>query len=202
MLRNYLRIGEFTGARRPVDYAAGDILSDIGAIFAKGWERFALPFGDISPALAAAILAIAAIIILIPAGIITIKGFAKIGRQPNWLTPTIFSGFALVYFTALIAGIVSGNTYYGIETRYLFPMYLPLLTVAVWAMDHFLSCTKKINTAKLPAGILMAGLYILAAGMTVMQVREINQTNSFGHNGFSNQVWAESNVLQYIRVTR
>ena len=199
LLRNYLRIGEFTGARRPVDYAAGDILSDIAAIFNKGWERFALPFGDISPTLAAAILAVTAIIILIPAGIITVKNFTKTGRQPNWLTLAIFSGFALVYFAALIAGIVSGNTYYGIETRYLFPLYLPLLTAAVWAMDHFLSCTKRINTASLPAGLLMAGLCILAVGMTVMQVREINRANSFGHNGFSNQVWTESDVLQYIR---
>lgn len=209
LLRNYIRIGELTGARRAVDYSPGDILSDIGVIFAKGWERFALPFGDVSPALAAAILTVAAAIILIPAGIITVKGFTKTGQQPNWLTPVIFSGFALVYFAALIAGIVSGNTYYGIETRYLFPLYLPLLAAAVWAMDHFLSCAKtgmptapavrKLSLAGLPAGILIAGLCSLAVGMAVMQVREINRANSYGHNGFSNQVWTGSETLQYIR---
>ena len=199
LLRNYIRIGEFTGAQRPVDYSAGDILSDIAAIFVKGWERIPPPLADISPALAAAILSIAAIIILIPSGIITVKNFTKTGRHPNWLTPTIFSAFALVYFAALIAGIVSGNTYYGIETRYLFPLYLPILTAAVWAVDHFLSGAKKTNTAGLPAGLVMAGLCILAVGMTVMQVREISRANSFGHNGFSNQVWTGSDVLQYIR---
>lgn len=214
LLRNYIRTGEITGARQSIDYSAGDFLGDIGNILAKGWERFAPSFADAPPTVILYILAAIAVIILIPAGMVLVKSLWETRRRDGWLTPVIFCGFALVYFAALISGIISGNTYYGIESRYLFPLYLPILTAGVWTLDRFISyardgmpagsgyiapAKRKISLAGLLAVFLMTGLCILAAGMAVMQAREINRANSFGSNGFSNQVWADSDVLQYIR---
>ncbi len=149
LLRNYLLIGELTGNQRPIDYSLAEILKDIGDVIA-GWAVFDVPFiylGGPGWTSLGSVLVLGAVagLILISAGYIFITGYILIKdlrkreSRSRWRSFCIFGGFVAVYLALLIAAVMSGSTWHGVGSRFLVPLYIPLLVAAVFAMDRFLS---------------------------------------------------------------
>ena len=224
LLYNYLRIGELIGNRRPVEYSWPEIWRDIINIANQGWEQIGFPLLErISAAsgldwIAFLIPALAATILL-PLLYIYIAGIWRSRHQAERRSIIIFSAFTLLYLIIIIAGAVLGNTEFGIQARYLFPLYIPLLAAAALFMDTFISHSKagntpesiarqpiiglyarwRINAIPLPAAALMITLCLVTAIALLSNIQEINRANSDGLNSLTNSRWANSNTLQYLQ---
>lgn len=223
LLYNYLRIGELIGNRRPVEYSWPEIWRDVTNISNQGWEQIGFPLLErISAAgLGWIVFLIAALAatMLLPLLYIYIAGLWHSRHQSEWRSIIIFSAFTLLYLIIIIAGAVLGNTEFGIQARYLFPLYLPLLAAAALFMDSFISHSKagntpesiarrpiiglyarwRINAIPLPAAVLMITLCLVTVIALLSNIQEINRANSVGINSLTNSRWANSSVLQYIR---
>ena len=224
LLYNYLRIGELIGNRRPVEYSWPEIWRDIINIANQGWEQIGFPLLErISAASGigwiAFLIAALAATMLLPLLYIYIAGLWRSRHQAEWRSIIIFSAFTLLYLIIILAGAVLGNTEFGIQARYLFPLYIPLLAAAVLFMDAFISHSKagntpesiarqpiiglyarwRINAIPLPAAALMITLCLVTAIALLSNIQEINQANSDGLNSLTNSRWANSNTLQYLR---
>ena len=224
LMYNYLRIGELIGNRRPVDYSWPEIWRDITNIAAQGWEQIGFPLLErISAASGlswlAFIIATLAATLLLPLICIYIAGIWRSRHQAECRSIIIFSAFTLLYLIIITAGAVLGNTEYGIQARYLFPLYLPLLAIAALLMDAFISHSKagntpqsitrlpltgvyarwRINTIPLPTAVLMITLCLVTAIALLSNIQEINRANSDGLNSLTNSRWANSDTLQYIQ---
>ena len=97
--------------------------------------------------------------ILLPLLYIYIAGLWRSRHQAEWRSIIIFSAFTLLYLIIIIAGAVLGNTEFGIQARYLFPLYIPLLAAAALFMDAFISHSKAGNTPESIACRPIIGLY-------------------------------------------
>lgn len=224
LLYNYLRIGEFIGNRRPVDYAWPEIWRDLINIAAQGWQQIGFPLLERISAgsgltwIAFLIAALAAALLL-PLCYIFIAGIWHSRKYAEWRSIIIFSAFALIYLIIITAGAVLGNTEYGIQARYLFPLYIPLLAVMVLLMDVFIGYAQagnmpesiarrplagvyarwQIKAIPLPTAILLLTLCLVSVIALLANIQEISRANSVGLNSLTNHRWANSSALQYIR---
>ena len=222
LLRNYLAYGVFTGNRRPVDYSLPALLWDAMAIVWRWVADFDRPLAAwASIALLAAIVAVA-----LPSGCRCLRAaLAHRRNRLDWHPVGIFGGFALVYFGLLIAATMLGNTWHGVQARFLIPLYIPFLVVAAFALDKLLSCERErrpagkiinlpiirtvtrkrqgVATPGLPALILMLALCLWLAGQVPLHANRIIQANSDDPGGirlgYSAPRWADSETLRYIR---
>ena len=160
-----------------------------------------------------------AVAVLAPLAYIFIKGIWQYRNNMEWRSIIIFGSFALIYVVIVIAGAVTGSTWHGIQSRYLFPLYLPLLVVAALVLDQLLRYSRDGGAGERIAGlpvigyyarlrvkgmplatvVLMAGLGFLVAAMLIANGREIDRVNSVGLSHYSNDVWVNSGTLRYIQ---
>ena len=224
LLRNYLRIGEIIGVTVAVDYTLADVWDDLAAIAAAGWGKLYLPsiegISDGSALSWTALIVMAlAVVVMAPLAYIFIKEIWQYRNNMEGRSIIIFGVFALIYVVLVIAGAVTGGTWHGIQSRYLIPLYLPLLAMAALVLDQFISYSRDggavAGVARLPvvryyarlrvkgmplaAVVLIAGLGFLVAAMFIANVREIDRVNSVGLSHYSNDVWVNSGTLRYIR---
>ena len=139
LLRNRLVSGSVVGDR-DVYFAAGEILGDLAG-FLAGWAGF-------DPA----VWPLAAAALLLPAGAALLRGRAS-ARPPrfSWRPATVFGLFAGLYLGVLLLATMAGATLFGIEGRYLAPVYIPLLVVGAVACDRlFLAVRGSGNEAATP----------------------------------------------------
>ena len=215
LLRNYLSAGDLPGNANPVDYTIPGIVLDIGRGL-WGWVYTAdMPLAQW---LALALLALAAIVIL--AGCVLIRGQWRELWSSQRLTYCVFGGFSLTYVALLVAGLMQGHTWYGVHSRYLAPLYIPLLVIAAVVMDRLIACAPDMElpakVGKLPVirtltsklgsnpGLLTAGLGITLSLWAVLQVVpnvvQISLANSGNLDlGYSGPPYADSETLRYIR---
>ena len=224
LLRNYLAYGVLTGNRRQVDYALPELLWDAVAIM-WGWL---VDFDR--PLTAWANLALLAVIVAValPLGYGCIRERGLKGSEAVWRSLGIFGGFALVYLGLLLAAMMLGNTWHGVQRRFLIPLYVPcLVVVAALALDRLLVYARererrqqgkamswpiigtitgkniRIRTAGLPALILMLALGLGLAGQIPYNASRIIQANSGDPDtvklGYSGPRWVGSETLGYIR---
>ena len=64
-----------------------------------------------------------------------------------WLPLGVFGGFALAYLTLLVAAMMSGGTWHGLEWRFVTPVYVPLLLAASLLMDGALRRARRAGAA-------------------------------------------------------
>ena len=116
--------------RVPVDYELGGLLGDLVSGIAA-WARFDLGDGLLLAAAAA-----------LPAAAFFVGGRAGAGTGPPRALrarPTaVFATFVVVYAVGLLGALVSGNTWHGVQTRFLAPLYAPLVIAFATALDRFL----------------------------------------------------------------
>ncbi len=126
---------------------------------------------------------------------------ADAARSASW----IWGGFALTYFVLLIALISVGfapSLHTESHVRYLFPIWIPLLAAAAFALDRFLSRGRERKFGGgLPAAAVMAALCLWTAGQAAANARRICQINvsELPVSGCYNEPpLADSEMLRYI----
>ena len=212
LLRNYLTSGDLPGHNRMPDY---DLLGLAGDVFSGlwSWIYFGLPLAPWLPtALAAAVL--------IPSGYILMKTQHQNPNLSVWRPCGIFGGFALVYTLLLITALMLRQAVHGVEPRYLTPLYIPLIIVAVLALGQLFNYLRDVklpvnagnipvikkfarNKTEIPGPlsvILTICLSLWIVGQIAPNVQEIIYANSATLvNGYSAQPFADSETLRYFR---
>ena len=215
-LRSYLLTGTLPGVTRPIDYSLPAIFWDAIQMMAS-WLAFDMPIArlPIFAPIALAAFAIAAAFVITGA---RRANFAQLDWRPCY----IFGGFALIYLAMLLAALMMGRAWNGIEQRFMAVMYIPLLVAAIVALDRFLSYERDLNllgqlrlpnlplphplaksTSSSPtllAALLMAALALWTAAHALPHASQITRANSGDiYRGYASPRWAYSETLRYIR---
>ena len=134
------------------------------------------------------------------------KRGAPVASDVAWAPLRVFVGFALAYLTLLVVTLLSGGAWDGLQWRYLTPLYVPLLFAALLLMDGALRYARKraprgivpgrrgvpaIGGRKTLAAVLVLALSLQAAGLVVLQEREIRRWNA----GVRHPVYVASNAM-------
>ncbi len=154
--------------------------------------------------------------------------FARISHERHITLLTgahyVFGGFAVVYFVLLITALMLEYTHSGVHARYLAPLYIPLLVVAVVALDRLLvpvhdrrregmagggegsppvaasGVRGRVEIQRPLSAVLKMVLSLWALGQVVPSVDQIIRANSGDlYLGYSGPRWASSETLRWIR---
>ena len=207
MLRNVLVAGSPTGERELGFYSFPFIVDEALRIAVGGWWLVGLT----APVLLALVMAACHAF----SRRSDRKRDAAVASDVAWGPLRVLGGFALAYLTLLVAAMMSGGTWYGLQARYLAPVYVPLLLAALLMMDGALRHARKRalrgivpgrrgvmamgGGAKTLAAVLMLALSLQAAGLVVRQEREIRLWTAGWRHGFAAPQWWSSESVQYIR---
>lgn len=196
LLRNYLVTGQLI---KQVADLRPPILSVPAALDgARGtlWEWAYLDF--LPPAVTWALLALAAAALL-PVGLAA-AGPRRERAPCAWPVVLVFGGFTLLYLVVLIASITTLPHPW--QSRFLAPVYVPLLAIAAFALDWLLGAPRRRNTAaaRLPGAVLMVVLALWTAGQVVRGGLEIRRLNSGQpYLSYRSQPWADSATVRQLR---
>ena len=223
LLRNYLAVRELTG-RRPVDYSLWEILGGI-LLGISQWVVFDLPWLWLSsfdflplPEIVAAFAALAALVLIATVGI-SLRNDRRKEPGISWRPFYIFGGFSLIYVVLLVVAMLLGSTWHGVQSRFLVPLYVPLLIAATFVLDRLLIWERERNllgnmgrlpvirtivregaeTPSLLTVALMAALALWVAGQIYRNMCAIDQANADGIGHYNVRMWAESATLRHIR---
>ena len=207
LLRNLLVFGAVVWNRKSVDYATGEILGDMAG-FLSGWAEFD-PSG----------WPLAAAALLLPAGAVFLRGKAAGASSCfSWRPATVFGLFAVLYLGLLFVALMTGNTWHGVQWRFLVPAYIPFLVAAAVALDRLFLAARAPRTAPTASGRdgfrglltprrALGGLLALAlslwaggqVGRTVAAVSRATAADLFLPGGYSAEPWASSETLRHLR---
>ena len=205
MLRNVLVAGSMTGERAQGFYSFDFIVDESLRIAVRDWWLVGLT----APALLALVMAACHAF----SHRSDWKRDAAVASDVAWGPLRVFGGFALAYLTLLVYGLMSGKTWYGLEWRYLTPVYVPLLLTALLLMDGALRYARK----RAPRGIvprqrgvpaiggglleaaLMLALSLQVAWLVALHGRAIPLWNAGEQQGVGGPRWRNSESMQYIR---
>ena len=202
MLRNYLLVGLPAGPRGKVFYPFPTIVDEAVRVIVSDWWLVGLT----APVLLALVLA-AGHALLSPLG--PKRGapfvFSDVAKGPL----RVFGGFALAYLALLVASMMSGGTWSGLEWRYLTPVYIPLLFAALLLMDGTLRYARqRASRRTVPrrrgvqglAAVLMLALSLQAVCLVGLHAREIPLWNAGVRQGYAAAPrWRNSESVQYLR---
>ena len=206
MLRNFLLAGSTTGGRGKGFYSFDFIVDEALRIAIGHWWLVGLT----APVLLALVMAACHALHRLARW----KRDAPVASDVAWGPLRVFGGFALVYLTLLVAAMMSGSTWHASLGRFLIPVYIPLLFAALLLMDAALRYVRKRGTAgngsasagvlaisggKTLAAFLMLALSLQAAGLVVLQEREIRRWNAGELQVYAAQRWRNSGSMRYIR---
>ena len=188
MLRNFLLVGLPVGPRGKVFYSFPFIVGEALRFAVEDWWLVGLT----APVLLALVMA-------------ACHGFWRLWRWKRdapvasdvaWSPLRVCGGFALAYLTLLVAAMMAGGVWGGLEWRYLAPVYVPLLLTALLLLDGPLRYVRKTLAA-----VLMLVLSLQAAWLVVLHAREIRLWNAGAgvRQGYAVPRWRNSESLRYIR---
>lgn len=210
LLRNLLVFGSVVSNRESVDYTYGEVLGGFAEVLA-GWAEFDPAGGPL-----------AAAALLLPAGAVLLRGrvvgASGASSRFSWRPAAVFGLFALLYLALLFLAMMAGNTWHGVQWRFLVPAYIPLLVAATVGLDRLFLAVRGSGTAP-PApgrrgfrgwltprralgGLLALGLSLWAGGQvgrTAAAVSRANAADLFLPGGYSAEPWASSETLRYLR---
>ena len=211
LLRNLLVFGAVVWNRQSVDYAAAEILGDMAG-FLSGWAEFD-PGG----------WPLAAAALLLPAGAVFLRGRTagaslRFPSRFSWRPATVFGLFAVLYLCLLFVALMTGNTWHGVQWRFLVPVYIPLLVAGAVVLDRLLLAARGSRTAPTASGRdrfrglltprrALGGLLALAlslwaggqVGRTAAAVSRATAADLFLPGGYSAEPWASSETLRHLR---
>ena len=197
ILRNYLFFDTFTGSNGQVRFEFErprpllQVLRQASA-FLLEWAHL-----DLAWAAAAAPAAIAAAVFASRLR----RRRAPAARSASW----IWGGFALLYFVLLVAAVSAGyapGLGQKYHERYLFPLWIPLLAAAAFALDRFLGRGRgRKFGGGLPAAAVMASLCLWTAGQAAANARRIGRINADAfplQKCYNTPPYTDSEMLRYI----
>ena len=206
MLRNFLLLGAATGARGKDFYSLPFIVEEALHVAFSVWWLVGLTAPVLLALLMAAYHAFSR-----RAGW---KRNAPAASDIAWGSLRVFGGFTLAYLTLLAAAMMWGGTWSGLQWRFLAPVYVPLLCVALLLMDGVLRHVRKQAPQRvaqrwrlIPAisgksplvAALMFALYLQTAGLVVLHGRDIGAWNAGVRQGFATPRWRDSESVRYVR---
>ena len=204
MLRNYLLVGLPVGPRGQVFYSFPFIVDEFLRIAVGGWWLVGLT----APVLLALVMAACHAFHRRSCR----KRDAPVASDVAWGPLRVFGGFALAYLTLLAAAMMTGNTWSGLQWRYLAPAYIPFLFAALLLMDGALRYARNRaprgiiraggsseGGGKTLAAVLMLALSLQAASLVVLHEREIRFWNAGERQQYAMARWRHSESVQYIR---
>lgn len=195
LLRNYLVTGQLikqVADQRPPILSVRAALDGVRGTL---WEWAYLDF--LPPAVTWALLALAAAALL---PLALAAAGPRRGRPPfAWPAVLVFGGFTLLYLAVLIASITSLPHPW--QSRFLAPVYVPLLAIAAFAVDWLLGAPRRRTAAaRLPGAVLMVVLSFWTAGQVVrggLEIRRLNSAAPYLSN--QSQPWADSATVRHLR---
>ena len=137
-----------------------------------------------------------------------VGGLVAIGWRPkhtpfDWRPTLLFGSFGVVYFLLLVVAISFSYAVDGILKRYVTPLYIPLLLVAMFVLDRSLATpTERGQGAARQLAWRVASATLLVLGLAVsavLNVRDIKSVNLDGADDSINPVLANWGVLDYVR---
>ena len=185
MLRNYLLVGTTTGARGKAFYPFPFIVDEAVRLAVGDWWLVGLT----APVLLALVLAACHAFHRRSQR----KRDAPVASDVAWGPLRVCGGFALAYLTLLVAAMMAGGTWSGLQWRFLAPVYVPLLLTALLLLDGTLRYVRKTLAA-----VLMLVLSLQAAGLVVLHAREIRLWNAGERQGYAAPRWRHSERAQYL----
>ena len=194
--RNYAIIGELTG-NRGAEFSlteavwatlelAGEWAQTDMALFGGAWAAIGL---------AAIAVGLAVGYIYAPRGFKRQAGF-------DWWGCRIFGGFGALYLATLIALIALGQSWDGVQWRYVARAYVPAVVAAAFAADWFLGWARERSgtRASVAAVVVVVAMAAWAAALILPKVENIRAANSGElYMGYSAPRWAGSETLRHIR---
>ena len=144
----------------------------------------------------------------------------------SWRPAAVFSLFGATYLGLLFAAMMAGNTWHGMQDRFLAPAYLPLLLAAAVLCDRLLLLAASAPRRSAPApaptpggglrrhlsregplpralgavfALALAGWVVGQAGPTAAALSRANADDLFLPGGYSAEPWASSETLRYLR---
>ena len=206
MTHNWAVSGTLTGRRKGAGQSLSDVLSQAVDVF-WGW---AMPSNALDGFgyllwMAAGLVVVAGVVV----GVFGLGGTD--GAEKNrpaapflGLGPVLpFGGFALAYPVFMVA-IVPFTVYQGIDSRYLLPMYVPLLLAAAFLLDRFLSIEATGRMVAVRSGLASLVLLAALAHTGFSAHRNLRITAKAWRAGFESwtingSYWEPSEALHYIR---
>ena len=182
---NFLRIGDVTGSKFPVDYSLFGLVNDIVG-FITGWVFINLfvesRYGGLSQ-WPVAVVAIGACLLAATAAFALI--LFKAARNPDgwaqWRPFRLFASFGVIYSGLYLFATMQGYNTNGIQERQIIPLYLPLFIAVIIALDRLLP--RMINQrliGRTSAVFLGASLCCWLALAVVLQPLAIREANAYG----------------------
>ena len=224
MVRNHFAVGGLAGDR---EFRGTSWTARFGEVYegVAGWFAFEISGGAVltSVLLALAVFAVSA---FMPAAGSTDgrgSGLPPIGLR----SPAIFLGFGLVFLFLSLAAAFFTLVAYGVESRYLAPLYVPFVLVVVFAADRVFRFAAERSRGVAGVGDEVTGrgrrppggesaartgpLFVratLAAGLffvllaqvatTLSAVRDANGASPRAWRGFTAPPWDDSPIFWYI----
>ena len=207
MVRNRFAVGGFTGDRefRGTSWAAR--FGEVVEVLAEWFALEVAGGGVLVPGVLA--LAVFAIAAFAPAA-----GSAggRVPRPPavGLRSPAIFLGFGSVFLSVVVAAAFFTLIAYGVESRYLAPLYAPFVLGVVFAADRAFrfaasrspgggseaAARPRFARAGLAAGLAFALMAQVAP--TLGAVREANSALPRSWRGFTAPPWHDSATFRYL----
>ena len=201
LTRNWAISGTLTGPRSESRHSLSDLLIQV----ADGFREWVIPPN--APDGLGYLLSIAAGLVILAAGAVVVWSGRSVGRggQPFGLGPVLpFGVFVVAYLVFIIAVVPFVVRHKIIDSRFLLPIYVPLLLVAVFLLDRFLSIKAAGWMGAVRYGL--ASLAVLGAlahvGFSAREnLRRTAQARVAGYRygSYNTARWQHSATLKYIR---
>ena len=205
LTRNWAISGTLTGPRG----GSGQSLSDSLSQVADGFRAWAIPPN--APDGLGYLLSIAAGLVVLAAGVVVVrhgreKGMDRMASPSFGLGPALpFGVFAVAYLVFIVTIVPLVIPFKGIPGRFLVPVYVPVLLVAVFLLDRFLSIEATGWMGAVRYGLASLVLLGTLAHVGCSARENLRRTAHVYKAGYSRDWsrnaarWQHSEILNYIR---
>ena len=179
---NFLRIGDATGSKFPVDYSLLGLASDI-VEFITGWVFINLFVESRYGGFVQWPVAVVAIGVCLFAATIafTLNLFKAAQNPAGWAERRpfrLFASFSVIYAGLYLFATMQGYNTNGVQERQIMPLYLPLFIAMIIALDRLLPRMINQRLARRASAVFLGASLCcwlaLAAALQPLAVREAN----------------------------
>ena len=218
ILRTFLLTGTPTGNRGKTFYSVPEILDGMLAVVVKQGS-LDLQFGDAAFIPVVGLAGLGALALAAAVGCTFVRARRPGDSWTNRRSFCVFGGFGLVYLILLTVAMMLGNTWSGVQPRFLTPVYIPLLFAALFVIDQSwsyvrerrqsatdgrLSATERMHERgqqwpSLLAASIVLPLSLILVHQSVLQAGAITEANEGANLGYAGKRWTDSETLHYLR---
>ena len=194
VLRNYGFAGRPIPSIVPQDYSWRGLFEDlVGHLWS--WADF-----DRGPSTLVFVLLLALVAALARGRLAAIG--QRTGRSASSASNlvTVWGFFGLAYLACLMASLMMGASWSGVQARYVTPLYIPALAVLAGLLDRFLvrerARRRSISRLLSPVSMICLSAWLVGQGApTVRAITRANSEDFSNRNGLAAARWTRSETL-------